>query len=167
VSTEQILHAEAFFDQRDDPVRVTLPRLMRNAESVFEDGLGEFETRLFLFEHTRDVALASRAAAGWDGDRFVLARLPGGGEALVWALAWDSAIDAAEFVDALETVLPGRYSGMERVPSDDDRRRFQGGGRTVEVRAVTVDGHPIVILTDVPAGVPAMLLDPALIRLSP
>lgn len=166
-STEQVLHAEAFFDTRDDPVRVTLPRLMRGAVSVFEDGLGEFETRLFVYQHTRDLSLSSRAAAGWDGDRFVLARLPGGGEALVWALAWDSEFDAAEFVDALEAVLPGRYSGMERVPSDDDRRRFTGGGRTVEVRAVTVDGHPVVILTDVPAGVPATLVDPALIRLSP
>jgi hypothetical protein len=166
-STEQVLHAERFFDQRDDPVRVTLPRLGRGAVTVFEDGLGEFETRVFLLEHTRDLPLAARAAAGWDGDRFVLARLPGGGEVLVWAVVWDSALDAAEFVDALEAVLPGRYAGLERQPSDADRRRYGGGGRTVEIRAVTVDGHPVVILTDVPAGIPATLVDPALIRLSP
>jgi hypothetical protein len=166
-STEQVLHAERFFENRDDPVRLTLPRLSRGAETVFEDGLGEFETRLFLFQHSRDLPLAGRSAAGWDGDRFVLAKLPGGGEVLVWATVWDSVLDAAEFVDALETVLPNRYLGLERRPSDADRRRFEGAGRTVEVRAVTLDGHSVVILVDVPAGVPTTLVDPALLRLSP
>jgi hypothetical protein len=167
VSTEQVLHAEKFFDQRDDPLRLTLPRLTRRATVLMEDGLGEFETRIFFFQHLRDAGLAARAAGGWDGDRFMLARLDGGGEVLVWATVWDSGIDAAEFVDALETALPERYQGMTRRPSDSDRRRFEGAGRAVEIRAVTVDGRPVVLLTDVPAGVPATLVDPAMIRLSP
>jgi hypothetical protein len=167
VSTEQVLWADKYFGQRDDPVGLTLPRLTRRSSVLMEDGLGEFETRIYFFQHLRDAAVAARAAGGWDGDRFMLARLDGGGEVLVWATVWDTGIDAAEFVDALETALPARYRGLARRPSDSDRRRFEGAGRAVEVRAVTVDGHPVVLLTDVPAGVATTLVDPAMIRLSP
>lgn len=166
-STEQVLWADKYFGQRDDPVRLTLPRLTRRATVLMEDGLGEFETRIYFFQHLRDAAMAARVSGGWDGDRFMLARLDTGGEVLVWATVWDTGVDAAEFVDALETALPARYRGLARRPSDSDRRRFEGAGRTVEVRAVTVDGHPVVLLTDVPTGVATTLVDPAMIRLSP
>src|SRR3982750_2645529 len=46
-STEQIIHPAAFFVTRDNPTRVNLGTLS-NATRVYENGLGEFETRLFL-----------------------------------------------------------------------------------------------------------------------
>ena len=165
-STEQILHADKYFGVRDHPLNVALPPLRGGAKSLYENDLGEFETRVFLFEHTRDQALAIRAAAGWGGDRYVSVALPGGGDGLVWVTAWDTPLDAAEFVDALETALPRRYTGLKRRPGPGEPRHFDGGGRVVEVRGVTVDGHPVVILTDVPAGIAPDLIDPARIRLS-
>jgi hypothetical protein len=145
--------------------------LRGGAKTIYENDLGEFETRLFLYEHTRDQALAIRAAAGWGGDRYAFVSLPGGGDGLVWATAWDTPLDAAEFVDALEIALPRRYAGLKRRPGPNGPglgppRRFEGGGRVVEVRDVTVDGRPVVLLTDVPAGIAPVLVDPARIRLS-
>lgn len=164
-STEQILHADKYFGARDVPTAVTLPPL-KAGKSVYEGDLGEFETRLFLYEHTRDQSGSVAGAAGWDGDRYLLAGLPGGGEGLVWVTVWDSAIDGGEFVDILETALPRRYKGLKRVSSPGDLRRFEGAGRTVMVRPVTVDGRSVVIITDVPAGSAPDLIDPARIRLS-
>jgi hypothetical protein len=165
VSTEQILHAEKFFGVRDDPTTVTLPPL-RSGKAVYEGDLGEFETRVFLYQHTRAQAGSVAAAAGWDGDRYVLVSLPGGGEALVWVSVWDSAIDAAEFVDALDLAVPGRYKGAQRQGVAGGVRRFEGGGRSVYIRPVTIDGRSVVILTDVPAGSAPDLIDPARVRMS-
>jgi hypothetical protein len=165
VSTEQILHADKYFGARDDPTLVTLPPL-RVGKAVYEGDLGEFESRIYLYEHTRNQAGSVAAAAGWDGDRYVLVSLPGGGEALVWVTVWDSAIDAGEFVDALETAIPGRYKGAKRHGAGGEQRRFEGGGRTVSVRPVTIDGRSVVIITDAPVGGTLDLIDPARVRLS-
>jgi hypothetical protein len=167
VSTEQVLHPEKFFDQRDEPIGITLPPLKQGARVVYENNLGEFETRLFLYQHTRNLARAARGAAGWGGDRFALVALPGGGEGLVWVTAWDTGVDAAEFVDVVDEALPRRYGGLRRQSASPERRVFAGGKRTVEVTAVTIDGRSVVILTDVPTGTPASLIDAARIRLTP
>lgn len=165
LSTEQILHAEKYFGVRDDPTAVELPSL-KSGKSVYEGDLGEFETRVLLYEHTRNQATSVAAAAGWDGDRYVLSSLPGGGEALTWVTVWDSPVDAGEFIDALETAIPGRYRGAKRQGGAGGERRFDGMGRTVSVRPVTIDGRSVVIVTDVPIGTAPDLIDPARVRLS-
>ena len=53
VSTEQILHPTAFFGKRDMPTAVTLPPLV-GAATTYSNTLGEFETRLFLFQSLND-----------------------------------------------------------------------------------------------------------------
>ena len=70
VSTEQVLHPRAFFGSpRDVPTSVTLPALA-GVSKTYENTLGEFETRLFLYEHLRDQNEAVQGATGWDGDRY-------------------------------------------------------------------------------------------------
>lgn len=167
-STEQVMHPEKFFEERDVPTTVTLPPLRGGGGGriVYENDLGEFETRILVYEHTRDQNLAVRAAAGWDGDRYALLAFPGGGEGIVWATVWDSTVDAAEFLDALEQAFPRRYSGLAPRPASGNVRRFGGAGRSVEIRGVTVDGRPVVILVDVPAGVSTDLVDPVRIGLT-
>jgi hypothetical protein len=166
-STEQVLHAEKFFDERDEPTTITMPPLKGGATAIYENGLGEFETRIYLHEHTRNLPRAARGAAGWDGDRFILAKLPGGGEGLVWVTVWDTGVDAAEFVDILDEALPRRYAGLRRQQTTPERRQFAGGNRSVEIVGVTIGGRSVVIVTDVPAGTPASLIDAARIQLSP
>ena len=82
-STEQILHADKYFVTRDHPITVSLPALRNGAKPLYESDLGEFETRLFLYEHTKDQNLAIRGAAGWGGDRYEYVGVPGGGDGLV------------------------------------------------------------------------------------
>jgi len=155
-STEQVMHDHAYFaTPRDAPVRVTLPRV---AAAVYENTLGEFGTRLFLFEHLQDQELASRAAIGWGGDRYVVVRTPGG-NALGWVSTWDSAIDAAEFVDALGQAMQKRL----RVPSATNGaggvRTYAGRGRTVVVTPREIGGRNVVLVVDVPAGTSPQLVD--------
>ena len=100
-------------------------------------------------------------------DRYVLASLGGKNEALVWVTAWDTGLDAAEFVDALDDAIPVRYRHAKRVTAAGDRRRYEGAGRIVEVTPVTVSGHSVVLFIDVPAGVAPDLVDAARIRITP
>lgn len=132
-STEQILHPERFLDSVPDlPTRVHLgaPRI---GTLIHEDNLGEFETRLLLFQHLHDEATAVRGADGWDGDRYQVVSVSGG-QALVWVTVWDSPAEAEEFRALLGRALPS------------------GAGRDRRVTTMTVDGRPLVCLEDVPSG---------------
>jgi hypothetical protein len=131
VSTEQILHPERYASN-DVPAELTI---RGGSDAVlWEDGLGEFETRLLLQQHLGDETEAAQLATGWDGDRFQVL-----GNALVWFSVWDD-VTAAE-----------RFSrGLERAWG---RRRPEGrAGRRSEIRVLTVDGRPVVRLVDAPSG---------------
>lgn len=160
-STEQVMHMRAYGgDSTDAPTRVVLPDISGD-EVLYENGLGEFETRVLLFEHLEDQPAAVRGAAGWDGDRFRLVAR-GGENALVWASVWDTAEDADEFAALIARALARRY-GDSAPP--DDQRTFTRAGRRVTVTRVELDGRPGVIVEDVPARVTGRLVDPAAIRL--
>ncbi len=164
-STEQVMHEDAFFGTRDEPTTITLPA-PTGATDVHQDNLGEFETRLFLFQHLQDQAAAVRGAAGWDGDRYMLVETPRG-DGLVWATVWDSAVDAAEFRDLLERVIQKRYGANTFRRSGEGTRIFTSGGRTVELTAGSSGDRPMVVMVDLPEGGPAGLAPLGAIRLAP
>src|SRR5207237_8873100 len=95
VSTEQIIHPAAFFGTRDNPTRIMLGTLA-NATKVYENDLGEFETRLFLYQQLNDQNEAVRGASGWDGDRYAVVNTLQG-QGMVWLTVWDSPVEAGEF----------------------------------------------------------------------
>jgi hypothetical protein len=165
VSTEQIVHPERFFDTRDDPTEITLPP-PRTGKLLYENNLGEFETRLLLFEHVKDQAAAVRGAAGWDGDRYQLIDLGGGREALAWLTIWDSSVDAAEFRDLLDTGVLRRFRGARPGRADGMRRTYGVGNRTIGLIAIEVAGRPAVIYVDVPQGTSIDLIDVSQVRLN-
>jgi hypothetical protein len=149
-STEQVLETAAFFGPRPDlPTRVTLPA-PRAGERVYENTIGELGIRIFVFEHGKDQNTALRAAAGWDGDRYVLVRTPSG-HGIAWVTAWDSAVDAAEFAGALAESVLQRYGGTPVGPAGG-ARGFTGSGRSVRITPAERGGKTIVVYTDVPAG---------------
>ena len=160
-STAQVLHIAKYLANAR-PVQVGLPALLSGTK-VYENDLGEFETRLFLFEALQDIGTAARSAEGWAGDRYVVASLPGG-PGITWVTVWDTPIDAGEFRDAAQRAAQRRLgvagTGIGEV------KRFQGKGRIVEITAVTVQGKPAVIWTDVPAGSGTRLIDAAKVRLT-
>ncbi|HJU89539.1 MAG TPA: hypothetical protein VJ672_09110, partial [Gemmatimonadaceae bacterium] len=93
-STEQILHPDKYLSAPDAPARITLPTLT-GATGTYQNEVGEFPMRVFLYEHLRNQPDAVRIAAGWDGDRYVVLETPRG-EGIAWVTAWDSTVDAVE-----------------------------------------------------------------------
>lgn len=156
VSTEQVMHDQAFFGTpRDKPLRVTLPKV---PGELYQNTLGEFDTRLFLFEHLQDQVASSRAAIGWGGDRYSIVRTASG-NGLVWVTVWDSATDAAEFVDALGQAIQFRYHVHGPSTSAGGLRTYAGQGRTVVITPREISGRNVVLVVDVPTGTPAQLVD--------
>ena len=157
VSTEQILHPAAFFGKRDTPASITMPAL-RGATSTYENTIGEFETRLFLFEHLRDQNNAVQGAAGWDGDRYILFNTPQG-EGIAWVTVWDSQADASEFFDLLGKVVKRRYNADPDSGAGSVVRNYAGAGRTVQTSTTEISGRPVVLFVDVPTGVNPAVID--------
>ncbi len=163
VSTEQILHPSAFFGKRDVPTSVTLPPL-KGVTSTYQNTLGEFETRLFLYEHLKDQNEAIQGANGWDGDRYMLLDTPRG-PGIAWFTVWDSPADASEFYDLLGKIVAKRYDAATNAAAGSVTRAYTGGGRSVETSTLEVGGRPVVLYVDVPAGASASVLDATQVKL--
>jgi hypothetical protein len=157
VSTEQILHPNAFFGKRDAPTAMTLPPL-RGANATYRNSLGEFETRLFLFQNLKDQNDAVQGAAGWDGDRYALFNTKGG-QGIVWASVWDNQADASEYFDLLGKLVKKRYNATTDSSEGAVVRNYSGGGRSIQVSTAEVGGRPVVLYVDVPAGASTSVLD--------
>ena len=163
ISTKQLMHDSAFFTKtRDLPSEVTLPSIRG---TVDQNAFGEFGTRLYIYQHTRNQDLSIRASNGWDGDRYALVKTPSG-DALVWATVWDTPGDAAEFMSAIDQVMRERFNVRPRVKGE--QRHFDTDKRVVEVDVREVDGRPLVLYVDVPAAVsPSSLVDFAKVKVTP
>lgn len=156
-STEQVLHPEKYLDSIPDvPTRVTLGA-PRSGTLVHEDNLGEFEIRLFVYQHLKDEGTAVAAGMGWDGDRFQVVSTPVGA-ALGWVSVWDSPVDAAEFRDVMQRLLEKRYALAAGGGGTGDERRWTGRGRRLLLETGTIGGRPVVLMEDAPLGATARIL---------
>lgn len=163
LSTEQILNETAYFGvPRDMPTDVTLAG--RPDSTAHEEILGEFGTRLVLYQHLKDQTAAVGAAAGWDGDRYRVLRA-GSGRGIVWVTVWDTALDAAQFVDAIGQAIGKRYRTGGPSLSANGVRSYTGAGRTVVITPREVGGRNVVMYVDVPAGASPAVMDPSRISL--
>jgi len=163
VSTEQIIHPAAFFLKRDNPTRVTLGTLS-NATTVYDNDLGEFETRLFLFQQLNDQNEAVRGATGWDGDRYAVVNTPRG-QGIVWLTVWDSPVEAGEFFHIAGQGVEARYKTKAGKGSSDLVKNYSAAGRTLQVSTLEIQGRPVVIYVDVPAGANPNIINPAQVSL--
>jgi hypothetical protein len=164
VSTEQILHPAAFFAHRDAPTRVNLGALT-NATSVYDNDLGEFETRLFLFQHLKDQNEAIRGATGWDGDRFAVVNTPQG-QGVVWLTVWDSPVEAGEFFDLAGKTAEKRFDVKLAAGSGSLVKKYAPSGRTVQISTAETGGRHVVIYVDVPAGANPNIIVPGQVQLT-
>jgi hypothetical protein len=154
-STEQVMHTRAYFTERDRPTRITLPS-PRVGRDRYQNNLGEFETRVFLYEHMQDQSGAVRGAAGWDGDRYMVIRTPRG-EALVWLTVWDSPTEAIEFTEMLDRAISRRFDGEMMRPIRGGQR-YEIREREVSWWSGEVSGRPVVIYTDAPSGMGELIV---------
>jgi hypothetical protein len=162
-STKQVMYPNRFLDSLDVPTRVVLPK-PEGGSVVYENDLGAFETRLYLFQHLGDAGIAARGAAGWEGDRYEVVNTSQGA-GLTWLTVWDSAIDAAQFRDLMEEAIENRFKTAHGAGGSGNTRRFAAKGRAIELSAITVQGKPAVLFTDVPAGATTHLIDVAKVKL--
>jgi hypothetical protein len=111
-STEQILHPARYLERRDEPKQVTVPDvgwvLGEAWHEALEETLGELIVGLYLSEELPEEK-AWQAAAGWDGDTFVVWERETGRQVVVWRTVWDSSADAREFENGLVTFVEQRY----------------------------------------------------------
>jgi hypothetical protein len=91
-STEQILHPERYLDRRDRPVQITLVGPPAGFTATSDETLGMLDLRVLL----KTYLPRSRAAEGWDGDRYVVWRGESG-DVLAWVSAWDREGQARRF----------------------------------------------------------------------
>ena len=113
-STEQLLHLEKLA-AREPPVVVpppTIAPLGAGWRAVLDDVMGEQGLRL-AFEEWTTRADAARAAAGWGGDRYVIARSDSG-SARKLAVAMDMRFDAQRDADEVARVLRKRFGAACR-----------------------------------------------------
>src|SRR5262249_4618166 len=107
-STEQILHPERYYRERDRPAVITIGGTQGLERAgwvtVLEDTFGELDVDILLRQRL-DEAVAAAAARGWGGDRLRVLEHDGA-LVIVWMTAWDSAGDATEFTAAVRTALP-------------------------------------------------------------
>lgn len=133
-STEQILHPDRY-RAHDEPVTVTITGL-GGSRVVWEDNLGEFETRILLTELSGSESLGAAGAMGWAGDRYAVLEAAGG-DALVWWTVWDTPQAASRFRDLLARLWM--------------QKRSQAG-RRASIEAEQLGAHSAIRLIDAPNG---------------
>ncbi|HYD54804.1 MAG TPA: hypothetical protein VEA99_19375 [Gemmatimonadaceae bacterium] len=163
-SSEQLLHTSAFLgDSIDRPTRVVLPA-PTGGTRAHESNLGEFGTRLFLYEHLSNITSATSAAMGWDGDRYVVVRTPRG-NAIAWLTVWDSPLEAAEFGQQLERAVGRRYETGSPVAMTGNAKRWIVQNRAIVITPGEIGGRTVVLYIDAPAGTEGGLLELGKVRL--
>ncbi|MEZ4299727.1 MAG: DUF6782 family putative metallopeptidase [Polyangiaceae bacterium] len=115
-TTEQVLHLDKY-DAKEAPVAVAAPSLApltrakdgRTWKEAYSQVIGEQGLRIVL-EAWTDREAATKAAAGWGGDRYVLAAGEGkaaGETALAWHVSFDTEADAKEMAAVLRAQAHG------------------------------------------------------------
>jgi hypothetical protein len=119
VSTEQILHPEAYPDERPRQIEIA------DLTPALGDRWGDLDAMLVgeqwlrsMLELRLDADLSSDAAAGWDGGAY-RAWTDGDDVVAVLRTAWDTPADAEAFEDAATAWLSGDDSGSVRRTEDD------------------------------------------------
>ena len=140
-------------------------RVLPALDDEFAKDLGEFETRLFLFQQLNDQNEAVRGATGWDGDRYAVVNTPQG-QGIVWLTVWDAPVEAGEFFHLAGQAVEARYSTKAAKSSTDLVKNYSAAGRTLQVSTMEIQGRPVVIYVDVPAGANTSIINPAQVTLA-
>lgn len=147
LSSEQILHPEKYLANeaaRDAAINEDsfASRGWRMAAST---PLGEVGVRGLLMEGVSSKD-ATRAAAGWGGDRAHLFERPNGVPLFVWKTVWDKPEDAAEFYRAYNLLHSRRNSEQveaEIVSGNKARLKWSKADRMIHVHR---NGDTVIII---------------------
>ncbi len=137
LSTEQVLHPEKYRERPDPPTAIDLGSLPVDArwKELTRNVVGEMQLAVLLKKFD-----GKRAAAGWDGDQFVVYEGPQEALGLVWFSTWDTEEDAAEFALNYAKFQTSKLEeGAEPPDGPIDDLRREASGRTFLVQRRGMD----------------------------
>lgn len=116
LSTEQVLHPEKYRDRPDAPTQIDLGELPIAGpwKELTRNVVGEMQLAILLKKHD-----GKRAAAGWDGDQYIVYEGPNEAVGLVWLSTWDSEDDAAEFARSYAKFQTGKLPEGAETPEGE------------------------------------------------
>lgn len=149
-STEQIMHPEKYFGERDDPLPVRpmdpLARLGGDWKIVYQNVLGEFSLGLLLnLELTEEHA--RKSVTGWGGDQAIHLQDGAGQDAVFVNTIWDTDEDADKFYLAMEEWFRKRYPDVKREGESATAISLVHGG---EYHGMQREGTSIHIIIGLP-----------------
>ncbi len=119
-STEQIIHPEKY-TAGEAPIAVTMPadlatRLGSGWTVPLQDTFGELQLGIWLKGAGVADADATKAAAGWGGDRLAVMDGPNDSWAVALHTVWDTTTDATEFEAAAKTAIAKAGGSAQVLP---------------------------------------------------
>lgn len=117
-STEQIMHPEKYFEERDYPTMLEIPDLTPPLTSgwkmIEKNKFGEFGIGTLLLKHLPEAKNKDiEARNGWDGDSYHCYYNKSENKvAIAWISTWDTDKDAEEFMKRYKEVLEEKYSNI-------------------------------------------------------
>ena len=115
-STEQIIHPEKYFGERDYSVTITIPDITNVLTTsrwtlLLDNVMGELNISI-LKKQFFPTFSSKRMSEGWDGDEFVLWEDQINKHSLlVWFSTWDTEKDSREFFNAYQKLIAKKYNG--------------------------------------------------------
>ncbi len=127
-STEQILHPEKY-TSGELPVAVTMPadlatRLGTGWSVPLQDTFGELQLGIWLRGAGVPTDDATKAAAGWGGDRLAVMEGPNGAWGVAIQTVWDTEADATEFEAAATTAIEKAGGSAQVLPGVGGKTRW-------------------------------------------
>ncbi len=123
-TTEQIIHPEKYFVNRDRPDYPTIPDISDILEQcgykiTYKNTLGEFFIQILLeSELSRQDTV--KASSGWDGDRYIVFENDNKNRGFIMVSRWDTVNDASEFHKTYLKWLSQRFSLPTKTRSKED-----------------------------------------------
>ncbi len=140
-SSEQVLHPEKYWKDRDNPMVIDLPKLGKDWDLLTNNVHGEFVIRIILREWKNSRRTSRKASEGWDGDRYHIYEKDDQVSS-VWYSTWDSENDAEEFFNACIKGLEKMQPRDEESTPEEGRTKdtwTTGKGRSVYVERKGAD----------------------------
>ena len=131
VSTEQVLHVDKYL-AHESPAPMELPADPAGFSLVRDDTFGELDVRALLAVY--QVPRLDRVGSGWGGGMSAVYR-SAVGDAVALRIDWDTAVDAAEWAEAVGTYVNEAFDaqvpGLPETTSCSVESCWSVGGRSI------------------------------------
>lgn len=158
LSSEQVLHPEKYF-QNERPLDVRLDEAAFSSggwQLVTSTPFGEIGVRGLLMAGVSEKD-ATRAAAGWGGDRAFLFERSGNASIFVWKIVWDKSADAEEFFRSYNEMEKGRAGAQLSASSAQGEVAQAVWRETGRLLIVRREGQSVIIVRGTEADTIAAL----------